>query len=62
MSRVQVKSILGDPEHSTVAVLPQPPFFGPQESLVNFLKPGTSFEEWQYADGETIYLIWFGSR
>ena len=61
MSRAQVRGILGDPEHSTLAVLPRPPFFGPQESLVNFLKPGASYEEWQYTDGETIYLIWFGS-
>ena len=61
MSRAQVKSILGEPERSSVAALPQTPFFGPQESLVNILKPGTSFEEWQYTDRETIYLIWFGS-
>ena len=61
MSRAQVRSIMGDPQHFTVAVLPQPPFFGPQESLVQFLKPSASFEEWQYTDGETIYLIWFGS-
>lgn len=61
MSRSQVRSIMGTPEHVTVAVLPLQPFFGPQESLVKFLKPGASFEEWQYTDGETIYLIWFGS-
>lgn len=61
MSRVQVKILLGDPEDSTVAVLPQPPFFGPRESLINFLKPGVFFEEWQYTDGKTIYLIWFSS-
>jgi len=59
MSREQVRSILGTPVLSTVAVLPQPPFFGPQESLVNFLKPGASFEEWQYTAGDTIYLVWF---
>jgi hypothetical protein len=61
MSRAQVKSLLGAPEDSTVAVLPKPSFFGPLESLVNFLKPGAHFEEWQYTDGDTIYLIWFGS-
>jgi hypothetical protein len=60
MSREQVRSILGDPGLSTVAVLPRQPFFGPQESLVQFLNPGASYEEWQYTDGETIYLIWFG--
>jgi hypothetical protein len=60
MSRKQVRNILGDPELATVAVLPQPPFFGPQESLVHFLKPGDAYEEWQYTDGETIYLVWFG--
>jgi hypothetical protein len=62
MSREQVRSILGEPEHLTRAVLPQSPFFGPQEALVHFLKPGASYEEWQYTDGETIYLIWFGSK
>ena len=60
MSREQVRSILGDPGLSTVAVLPQPPFFGPQESLTHFLKPGASYEQWQYTDGKTIYLVWFG--
>jgi len=60
MSRDQVRSILGDPKLSTVAVLPLVPFFGPQESLLHFLKPGASYEEWQYTDGETIYLVWFG--
>ncbi|HDL20503.1 MAG TPA: hypothetical protein ENH30_04405 [Nitrospirae bacterium] len=59
MSREQVRSILRNPDLSTVAVLPKSPFFGPQESLVHFLKPGTSFEEWQYTDGGTIYLVWF---
>jgi hypothetical protein len=61
MSKAQVRSIMGNPEYFTMAVLPRPPFFGPQESLVKFLKPGASFEEWQYTDGETTYLIWFGS-
>jgi len=60
MAREQVRSILGNPELSTVAVLPQSPFFGPQESLSHFLKPGDSYEEWQYTDGEKIYLVWFG--
>ena len=60
MSREQVRSILGNPELSMVAALPRPPFFGPQESLVQYLKPGTSYEEWQYSDEENIYLVWFG--
>lgn len=61
MSKTQVRNIMGNPELFTVTVLPQQPFFGPQESLVKFLKPGASFEEWQYTDEETIYLIWFSS-
>ena len=61
MSRQNVKSIMGKPERADVGVVPQPPFFGPQEALLGVLKPGASFEEWQYTDAENIYLIWFGS-
>jgi len=60
MSREQVRDILGEPRLSTVKVLPKSPFFGPQESLAHFLNSGASFEEWQYTDTETIYLVWFG--
>jgi len=59
MTREQVRIILGDPELSTVAAVPQSPFFGPQESLVHFLRPGAFYEEWRYTNRETIYLVWF---
>ncbi|MEK6777098.1 MAG: hypothetical protein AABY87_09480 [bacterium] len=61
MSRENVKGIMGKPERSDTGALPKRPFFGPQESLTQFLKPGDPYEEWQYSDRETIYLIWFGS-
>ena len=61
MSRQNIKSIMGKPERADAGVVPQSPFFGPQEALLSVLKPGASFEEWQYTDAENIYLIWFGS-
>lgn len=60
MSRAQIEDILGKPERSDVAVLPREPFFGPQESLAGVLEPGASYEEWEYTDDETVYLVWFG--
>jgi len=50
MSRKEVRSVLGSPELTTVAVLPKSPFFGPQESLATFLKAGASYAEWRYTD------------
>ncbi len=60
MSRAQVREQLGEPHGVQLGKLPEGPFFGPSEALLRVLKRGAPFERWQYADAETIYLVWFG--
>jgi len=61
MSREQVTTLLGKPSKKQVAILPKPPFWGPQESLVNIISPGSEYEEWEYEVNNRTYLIFFGS-
>ena len=42
-------------------ILPEGPFFGPQEGVdPASLNAEREYDQWQYDDGDTIYLIWFG--
>jgi hypothetical protein len=40
-------------------ILPDHPFFGPQEGLANLVPPGTEFEEWVYEIGDEVLYVWF---
>ena len=55
----EVIALLGDPDQTQEFVLPDEPFFGPQESLVNLVPAGTVIEEWVYELGEDVLYIWF---
>jgi hypothetical protein len=58
-SKGEVIALLGDPDQTQEFVLPDEPFFGPQESLVNLVPAGTVIEEWVYELGEDVLYIWF---
>ncbi len=55
----EVLALLGDPDQSQEFIIPDQPFFGPQESLVNLAPAGTVIEEWVYELGEDFLYIWF---
>ncbi len=61
MSRQDIEYILGEPEKVIHEIVPEQPFYGPQEILISVLKPSDPYEEWIYTDNEKIYLVWFGS-
>ena len=55
----EVIALLGNPDLTQEFILPDEPFFGPQESLVNLVPAGTVIEEWVYELGEDVLYIWF---
>lgn len=58
-SKSDVISLYGEPDRTQEFIIPDEPFFGPQENLVNLVPPGTLIEEWVYeSDDEELY-IWF---
>ena len=58
-SRAEVISALGEPDQTQEFNLPNEPFFGPQESLINFVPAGTVIEEWVYEFGDEVLYVWF---
>jgi hypothetical protein len=58
-SKGEVIASLGEPDQTQEFVLPDEPFFGPQESLVNLVPPGTAIEEWVYELGDEVLYVWF---
>jgi len=61
MSKEEVISLLGEPIEKHIEILPEPPFWGPSESLVNIINPGGEYEEWQYIVDDRDYRVFFGS-
>jgi hypothetical protein len=61
-SRPEVREQLGAPARVQVFQLPEPPFFGPQESLTELVPPGTWVEEWVYAMGKEELYVWFAGE
>ena len=58
-SKEDVIAFYGKPDGAQEFILPEGPFFGPQEGLANLVPPGTVIEEWVYEiDDEELY-IWF---
>lgn len=59
LSKGEVTRILGDPSEVNEFVMPDGPFFGPQEGLTGLVPAGGLVEEWvYYIDGEVRY-VWF---
>jgi hypothetical protein len=55
----KVSRLLGEPTRTQNFLLPEAPFFGPQESLTGLIPAGTPVEEWVYVQaGEELY-VWF---
>lgn len=61
-SKGEVIASLGEPDQIQDFILPDGPFFGPQESLVNLVPAGTVIEEWVYEIGEEVLYVWFTGR
>ncbi|HZT83744.1 MAG TPA: hypothetical protein VFA26_26170 [Gemmataceae bacterium] len=61
-SRDDVLGILGEPGAARLMTAPTTDlsYSGPHEPLRALLN-GRQFEEWEYADGDTVYLVWFGT-
>ncbi len=60
MTKAEVRTLLGAPAQQKLGVLPEGPFFGPQEGIdPAWLNTEREYDEWQYQHGDTIYLIWF---
>ena len=58
-SKADVRALYGEPDRTQEFIIPDEPFFGPQEGLINLVPPGTIIEEWVYEiDDEELY-IWF---
>jgi hypothetical protein len=55
----QVRTLLGEPTRLQNFLLPEAPFFGPQESLTNLIPAGTPVEEWVYVQGNEELYVWF---
>jgi hypothetical protein len=61
MTKAEVRTLLGVPAQQKLDILPEGPFFGPQEGIdPASLSADRQYAQWQYDDGSTIYLIWFG--
>ena len=61
-SRAEVISALGEPDQIQDLKLPNEPFFGPQESLINLVLAGTVVEEWVYEIGDDVLYVWFAGE
>ncbi len=55
----QVRARLGEPTRTQDFLLPEAPFFGPQESLTGLIPAGTLVEEWVYVQGNEEQYVWF---
>ena len=58
-SKDDVIALYGEPDRTQEFILPEVPFFGPQESLINLVPSGTLIEEWVYEIGYEELYIWF---
>jgi hypothetical protein len=58
-SKEDVIAFYGKPDRAQDLVIPEEPFFGPQEGLANLVPPGTVIEEWVYEIGDEELYIWF---
>jgi len=61
-SKADVIASLGEPDQIQEFVLPDEPFFGPQEGLASLLLAGTIVEEWIFERGDELLYIWFAGE
>ena len=61
-TRDKVVEIMGQPDATQEFILPNEPFFGPQEGLASLLPAGTLVEEWVYELDEEVLYVWFASE
>ena len=59
LSPAQVQGLLGEPARTQDFLLPEVPFFGPQESLTGLIPAGALVEEWVYVQGDEELYVWF---
>ena len=56
----EVRDTLGEPDETQEFVMPDGPFFGPQEALSGLVPAGSLVEEWRYdLDDEKVRCVWF---
>jgi hypothetical protein len=55
----RVLSIMGEPTRTQDFLLPEAPFFGPQESLTGLIPAGALVKEWVYVQGDEETYVWF---
>lgn len=58
-SKDEVIAAFGEPDRTQDFILPDQPFFGPQEGLVDLVPAGTLIEEWVYEMGDEVLYVWF---
>jgi len=58
-SKEDVIALYGEPDRTQEFILPDEPYFGPQEGLAKLAPPGTLIEEWVYEIGDEELYIWF---
>jgi hypothetical protein len=58
-SKTDVIALYGEPDRTQEFVIPDEPFFGPQEGLIDLVPPGTLIEEWVYEFGDEDLYVWF---
>ena len=57
-----VLASMGEPDQIQDFILPDPPYYGPQEGLINLVPAGTLIEEWTYIIGDDILYVWFSGE
>ena len=55
----EVRDALGEPDETQEFVVPDGPFFGPQETLSGLVPAGSLVEEWRYELNDEVRYVWF---
>ena len=55
----EVEAALGQPDEVNDFVMPDGPFFGPQEALSGLVSAGSVVEERQYKVNDDVIYVWF---
>lgn len=55
----EVRDALGEPDEIQEFVMPDGPFFGPQEALSGLVPAGSLIEEWRYELDDEVRFVWF---
>jgi len=61
-SKADILALYGEPDRTQEFIIPDEPFFGPQEDLIDLVPPGTLIEEWVYEIGDEELYIWFTGK